>query len=156
MRTILALLIALPPAALPACVFASGNKATARDVEKPSGDPRVPESQYVSVAFDATGASAPIYETPPDRALVIHDLRTGVRCDLVAEVAGAPMVLVTSDLMEYASAANQGTGGPAFWSFRSPSGVKVPAGAKARLQRTKEAGDHAEVVVFFSGELVRL
>ncbi|HKE01961.1 MAG TPA: hypothetical protein VKE69_13180 [Planctomycetota bacterium] len=147
MRTILLLAAAL----LPSCVLAGGgNRATTRDVEKPTGEPRVPESQYATVAFDAAGMTPAIYETPADRALVIHDLRVSVPCDVMAEVVGAPLVLLPASMFEPPSG-----GTSAFLVFRSPSGVRVPASAKLRLQRATGA-QGAETAVFFSGELVRL
>jgi hypothetical protein len=134
--------------AVPGCVFAAGNKATARDVEKPTGDPRQPESVFSSVEFDAAGLSSLLYEAPADRAFVVKDLRIDVPCDVVGEVAGAVLLLVPSAFLETDGSSSR-------WTSRSEAGVKLPAGARLRLQRT--AGSTAsEVRALVAGELVRL
>jgi hypothetical protein len=129
------------------CFIGQGaNKSTARDVEKPA-DPRAPESVLKTVEFDATGVSEAVYEAPADRALVIQDIRLTVPCEVFAEVAGAPLPMLSVDLLETISAGTTG--------FRSPGGVKLPAGSRLRLRRSS-GSDAAEVRVFVSGELVRL
>jgi hypothetical protein len=127
------------------CVFAGGNKASARDVEKP-GDPRTPESKLVTVAFDGSGLSEPVYEAPADRAFVIQDLRMTIPCDVMAEVVGAPILLLSRWMCEQVGTA---------YAFRSVAGLKLPAAAKLRLQRDEKSAS-TEVIVFVAGELVRL
>jgi len=139
----LACLLALSVAG---CFITPANKSTARDVEKPA-DPRAPESFLKTLEFDATGVSEPAYEAPADRALVIQDLRLTVPCEVFAEVAGAPLPILTADLLEPISERTTG--------FRSPGGVRLPAGSRLRLRRVA-GSDASEVRVFVSGELVRI
>ncbi len=132
--------------AAPACVFAGGRSAATRDVEKPTGDPRVPESRYLRVDVDGAGLSDVVYETPEDRVLVIGDLRLSVAGDVIAEVGGAPLTLFPSTGLRAEGS---------WFVFQSPAGLRLPAASKLRVRRTGGASGPDVIVVFLAGELVR-
>ncbi|MBL8695743.1 MAG: hypothetical protein JNJ88_16745 [Planctomycetes bacterium] len=146
------LLVAIPACLLSGCVIsASKNQASTRDVERPDTGPSIPESKYATVELEAGGLTGPIYEAPPDRAFVIQEIRSTMAADLVAEVAGATVVLLPVELL-----VSSGSEGLLISAFSS--GVKLPPGAKLRLRRPKaqpsEIGQ--PVRVFVSGSLIRV
>lgn len=148
------LLVAIPVCLLSGCVIsASKNQASTRDVERPDAGPSIPESKYVTVELEAGGLTAPIYEAPPDRAFVIQEIRSTMAADLVAEVAGATVVLLPVELL-ITSGPNDGRVLASTFS----SGVKLPPGAKLRLRRPKaQASEIGQPVrVFVSGSLIRV
>jgi hypothetical protein len=133
-------------AALPACVFATGNRATTQDVEKPRTDPGIPESKFATVDFVQGDISDVIYQAPPDRALILRDVLASSAVDLVADVAGNLITIAP------------------WWAIFDPahpgmhlgSGVKLPPGAALRARRTSKTSAESPVQILIAGELVRM
>lgn len=138
---------------LPGCFIGSGNRAAARDVERPVSDPPQPESKYYSAEFDARGLSEVLYQTPPDRAFVLREVHSTVAVDILAEVGGNLLPVAGAWMMR-----NGGNAGGALdWTLQLPTGAKMPAGAALRVRRGKgQDSKEASAEIFIAGDLVRV
>ncbi|MBI3817492.1 MAG: hypothetical protein HY286_02285 [Planctomycetes bacterium] len=140
-------------AILPACVFTGPNRAATHDVEKPLTDPPQPESKYTTVEFGPDGLSELLYQTPPDRAFLLKEIRSTISADLVADVGGN-LITVCGAWM-FTNDYGPTAGG---LCIRLAAGAKVPAGAALKLRLTKDwkPGSVVSAQVFMSGDLVRV